>query len=414
MSEPAPLGLWEAWGIELEYMVVDRETLAVRPIVDELLAEFSADGTPGDVERGPIAWSNELSAHVVELKTNGPRASLAGCAADFLVDLRAIDAALAKHGAMLLPGAMHPTMDPRTELTLWPHEYGEVYRTYDRIFDCRRHGWANLQSQHVNLPFADDQEFERLHAAVRAVLPLLPALAASSPVMDGKVTSVLDNRMHVYCTHQARIPEAMGLVVPEVLRSRDEYDAKIFAPLREAARKLDPEGILQPEFLNARGAIARFQRMALEIRVLDIQETPRADLAIALFTTAIVRALAEERWAPLASLHALPTEGLAKVLSHVIRDGAEVVLDDRALLAVFGRNAPAPVGEILRGLRDDLRGGDAAWAELGPTVDQLLAKGSLAARLDARLEGAGGESEVQPVWRELAASLTTDRLFGVG
>ena len=53
---------------------------------------------------------------------------------------------------------MHPWMDPRAA-SLWPHEYGEVYAAYDRIFDCRRHGWANLQSVHLNLPFADEREF---------------------------------------------------------------------------------------------------------------------------------------------------------------------------------------------------------------------------------------------------------------
>ena len=40
---------------------------------------------------------------------------------------------------------------------------------------------------HVNLPFADDAQFARLHAAIRLVLPLLPALAASSPIAEGSV-----------------------------------------------------------------------------------------------------------------------------------------------------------------------------------------------------------------------------------
>ena len=43
---------------------------------------------------------------------------------------------------------------------------------------------------------------------------------------------------------------------------------------------LDPDGTLQHEWLNSRGAIARFDRNAIEIRVLDIQECPVADLAI--------------------------------------------------------------------------------------------------------------------------------------
>ena len=79
-------------------------------------------------------------------------------------------------GCTLLPGGVHPWMDPSKETRLWPHEYNEVYRSFDRIFGCAGHGWSNLQSTHLNLPFADDDEFGRLHAAIRAILPLLPAL----------------------------------------------------------------------------------------------------------------------------------------------------------------------------------------------------------------------------------------------
>ena len=85
-----------------------------------------------------------------------------------------------------MPTAMHPWMDPATETVLWD-DATDVYRTYDRIYGCRGHGWANLQSMHVNLPFADDSQFARLHAAIRLVLPLLPALAASSPIAEGSV-----------------------------------------------------------------------------------------------------------------------------------------------------------------------------------------------------------------------------------
>ena len=73
----APLHLFEAIGIELEYMIVDARTLAVRPIADQLLAAAgSVDGS--DVERGAVAWSNELALHVIEIKTNGPVARLGG------------------------------------------------------------------------------------------------------------------------------------------------------------------------------------------------------------------------------------------------------------------------------------------------------------------------------------------------
>jgi len=79
VNSPAPLALFAGFGIEMELMIVDRKTLAVRPIADELLR--AADGGSRwveDVERGTIAWSNEIVAHLVEFKTNGPAPGLAG------------------------------------------------------------------------------------------------------------------------------------------------------------------------------------------------------------------------------------------------------------------------------------------------------------------------------------------------
>jgi hypothetical protein len=154
------LGLFDGYGIELEYAVVDRETFTVQPIVDRLLRHF-AGSQVSDWEDGPIAWSNELALHVVELKTNGPAPALPGLSQRFETSLLRIEQALGGMGARLLPGGMHPTMEPEREFRRWPHDYGEIYAAYDRIFDCRGHGWSNLQCCHLNLPVANDAECGR-------------------------------------------------------------------------------------------------------------------------------------------------------------------------------------------------------------------------------------------------------------
>src|SRR5690606_17796342 len=146
-------GLFQGFGIELEYMIVDRSTLAVRPVADELLRAVT--GAYADaVDWTDTAWSNELVAHVIELKTQGPRAPLAGIAAPFAADVARINDLPEPLEAMLLPTAMHPWMDPRADTRLWPHGDATIYQTYDRIFGCQGHGWSNLQSMHLNLPFA--------------------------------------------------------------------------------------------------------------------------------------------------------------------------------------------------------------------------------------------------------------------
>ena len=59
----------------------------------------------------------------------------------------------------------------------------------------------------------------------------------------------------------------------------------------------DPDGVLRDEFLNSRGAIARFGRGSIEVRVIDVQECPRADLAVAVLVEGVLKLLVEERWA---------------------------------------------------------------------------------------------------------------------
>jgi glutamate---cysteine ligase / carboxylate-amine ligase len=289
----AELGLFEGYGIELEYMLVDRDTLRVAAICDRVLAIAAGEPT-ASIEDGPIAWSNELALHVIEVKTNGPVDALTVELADaFVADLRRIDAIAAQLGARLLPTAMHPTMDPGTQTKLWPHDGRPIYAAYDRAFGCSGHGWGNLQSCHINLPFADAEQFGRLHAAIRAVLPLLPALAASSPIVEGKVPGQLDARLGVYATNQRRVASIIGNVVPEPVFTPDDYQTQILAPMYRDVAPLDPDGVLQYEWLNSRGAIARFDRDAIEIRLLDVQETPLADLAIAMLVISAARSLTE-------------------------------------------------------------------------------------------------------------------------
>jgi hypothetical protein len=126
-------GLFEAFGVEIEYMIADRVSLDVMPVCDRLI-EAVAGGPESEIERGPIAWSNELTLHVLELKTNGPAPTLSGLSEAFHTGVQDANRALEPFGARLLPGGMHPWMDPGTETRLWPHEYTEVYRTFDRIF----------------------------------------------------------------------------------------------------------------------------------------------------------------------------------------------------------------------------------------------------------------------------------------
>jgi len=410
---PEPLSLFEGYGIEIEATVVDAETLDPLPIVDELLRSAAgADEWVEDVDDGPIGWSNELVSHVVELKTGGPVRSYAGLAEAFAASIGRMSSRLAEGwNARLMPSGMHPWMDPRRETRLWPHDHGPVYGAYDRLFDCRRHGWANVQSVHLNLSFADEQEFGRLMAAVRLVLPLIPALAASSPVVEGRATGLLDNRLDFYRTNSQRVRSMTGDVIPEPVFGFAEYEQRVLGVLYRELESVGADAVLHgQEWTNARGAIARFDRMAIEIRLIDVQECPAADLAVSAAVSGLVRALVEERWCSSGRQRLFPTTGLVELLAGAIRDGPRAVVEDRAYARLLGaeRAGPLSMGALWRRLAEQTFDGT---PELEGFLQVVLREGTLAERILAALGDGFDRPALHRVYGRLCECLSAGRPF---
>lgn len=402
------IALFQKTGVELEYMVVDADTLDVRPIADQLFEQVAgepvSDIEPDDPETG-IGWSNELALHVVELKTPRPVPSLDPLPQRFQEHIRKVNALLADMNARLLPTGMHPWMDPHREMRLWPHEYNEIYQTFDRIFSCQGHGWANLQSTHINLPFANDDEFGRLHAAIRLVLPILPALAASTPVMDGKLTGLADSRLEVYRHNARKVPQVAAKVVPEPVWTRKAYEDELLGGIYDVMRPMDPEGVLRHEWVNARGCIARFNRGSIEIRLLDLQECPAADLAVVRLVHDVVQAMTEERWIDAEAQRAYAVDSLHEVLVRCIRDGERAVIEDAAFLRAFGmRDGTVAAGELWGQLQETLRPDDVV-------ARRLLKAGSLSSRIMAALPADPDRDALWTIYRELADCLRDGELF---
>jgi carboxylate-amine ligase len=412
MNPEPPIGLFQAAGIELEYMIVDAETLAVRPIADKLLAEVGGSAEQ-EVELGPVAWSNELALHVIEMKTNGPRASLAGLGATFQDSIAHMERLLEPLGARLMPTGMHPLMEPERELKLWPHENDLIYRTFDRIFDCRGHGWANLQSMHINLPFAGDREFGRLHAAMRVILPILPALAASSPICDGQLSGRMDTRMHVYRGNARRVPSVSGVIVPEPVFTRAAYEGQLLQRVYDDLAPHDPDGVLRFEWVNARGCIARFDRSALEIRVLDLQECPRADIAVAGAIIAVVHALVKEDPCSSEAQRAFSEHRLADILWPVVDQAEHAVISDPHYLRLFGLSGRERVsaGDLWHYLLETYVRAEPDYPEWAEALAVIAEHGCLARRIERALGPEPDIKRIRAVYRRLAECLRTDTLF---
>jgi carboxylate-amine ligase len=399
-------------GVELEYVIVDRESLSILPVADELLHRLSGTHA-SEVKHGTLAWSNELVLHLLELKNATPAGDVQSLPAAFQSEIQRINHLLRSMNARLMPTGMHPWMNPATETRLWPHKDADIYLAYDRIFNCKQHGWANLQSMHLNLPFADDYEFERLHAAVRLLLPILPALAASSPIAEGNNTGFMNFRMKNYCTHQIRVPSTIGRVIPETAINRTGYEAEILSPMYRDIAVLDEEGILQHEWLNARGAVPRFDRNAIEIRVIDTQECLQANLAIAAVAIDAVRTLYNETYTPLAEQQAIGTDELARIMQACIRDAEQAVIANAEYLRLMGLPVHRCEGrDLWRHLiasmiqnQPEQRG---TWQN---ELRTILEHGPLARRILHALGPDYSRAQLRTVYRELCDCLEEGRMF---
>ena len=411
MDKTVFLSLFSGYGIEIEYMIVDERSLDVLPVSDRVIRDL-AGAMVNEVERGAVAWSNELVMHVIELKTNGPAPAVSGLPVPFLENVREINSRLETIHGMLMPTGMHPWMDPYRETTLWSHGNREIYDTYNRIFNCQGHGWSNLQSMHINLPFADDREFALLHDAIRVLLPVLPALSASTPFADGGFTGLMDTRMEVYRHNSKRIPSITGYVIPEAVASEEEYNKTILQPMYRDIAPHDPDGILQDEWLNSRGAIARFDRHTIEIRTIDTQEMPVSDIAVAAMIISVLKTLIAGKWMEPARLSSISTSALAEIFLHFIADADEGIIDNRDFLEVFLFPDRKCCGrEFWLYLRESVAFEDNGNPVLAQAMDHILNRGPLARRMIQATGKDVKRSRLKETFRRLCDCLEQGELF---
>lgn len=408
------LSLFEGYGIELEYMIVRRSDLSVAPIADELMKDI-AGAYVSDVDDGDISWSNELVGHVIEFKTSQPVATLSGIDSSFhrsALKANSILSRIADTPALIMPTAMHPYMNPDTDTYLWRHDNNEVYEAYNRIFDCRGHGWSNLQSMHINLPFQGDEEFKKLHTAIRFILPILPSLAASSPVVDGKLTGAKDSRLLYYLQNQKRIPSIAGHVIPEPVHSIQEYQDRILSPMFSDIIPFDPNGILRGDWLNSRGAIARFDRQSIEIRVLDVQECPKADLAIAELICASLQLLVEERFATIDDLLQIDTIPMRRQFdeSCILAESASILVPEYSRIFDL-HEENGTVQDIWRFLFNCAKKENRLSDSHAKTMADILNLGSLSTRIVSSLGGNPTRERIQETYFLLCNCLANNSLF---
>lgn len=362
-----PYRPYEVCGLELEYVTIDRDLNVVHR-TEQALAALAGHAC-SDLSLGAIGFSNEIFDHVIELKTLAPHRSFEKLETLLVEGVRRLDGLLARRfGARLLPTGMHPWFDP-AKAALWKRANRSIYETYERLFPIYTHGWANVQASHVNLPLGTEADAVAMMNAAALVVPYLPALAASSPVVEGELVEFACGRMHHLLGHQRKIPESIGAMVPEYMESYKQYRHDVLRPMFHALDGLPDTQELRRDYFNARAAVIKFGRDSIEVRALDTQECVRRDVAVALFTRSALQAFSQQLQSGqlalpdhqllVADLHATVRHGrAARVHAPHLGDRLDRDADGRAragdALEIMLELATPEVKKAERGYLDDI------------------------------------------------------------
>jgi glutamate---cysteine ligase / carboxylate-amine ligase len=280
----------EVIGPEHELSLVNDELKAL-PIADQVIKDYCGK-IMNFVELPEFTFGKEMQLHVMELKANVPFQSPEVFEETMQKAVTTLSDFLGKkYDAHLLGTGMHPLLK-LNETGIWPHRHNKIYEEYGRIFNLQQHGWLNIQSFHLNLPYQKEADGILMHNLLANICPYLPAVSASSPIYEGKLHENVDNRLGFYKVNQREVPSVSGDVVPEYVSSFKMYRNDIIGRYsQELAKAGASKTLLFREWVNSRGVIFRFDRSALEVRVMDEQECIKSDVALSCFVRAALRGL---------------------------------------------------------------------------------------------------------------------------
>ncbi|MGQ9530741.1 MAG: glutamate-cysteine ligase family protein [Candidatus Bathycorpusculaceae bacterium] len=296
--------------------MVNQELKAL-PIVDKVIKDFHGR-IVNFVEQSHFTFGKELQLHVMEIKPNTPFKSPEKFEETMQeAVLTLTDFLESKYKAHLLGTGMHPLL--RLEETgVWPHRHRKIYQAYTKVFNLKQHGWLNIQSFQLNIPYFNEEKAILMHNILAEICAYLPAISAASPIYEGKFGACVDNRLYFYMTNQKEVASVTGDVIPEYIHSFDQYRKEIIKKYSlELAKKGIDKCLLHKDWVNSRGAIFRFDRRAIEIRIMDEQECIKADVALSCFLRALLRGMVK------GENILLPHEVLVKDFNSVIAEGLD-------------------------------------------------------------------------------------------
>jgi carboxylate-amine ligase len=187
-------------GVEEEFSILDPDTLELAPRFEELCAAADADRTLREHITG------ELISSEIEI-ISGVGADLHDALARQRDRRRRLFALVAANGAALGSTGTHPWADYREQPIIDTDHYRRVER------DLKYVAWRNNTfSLHVHVGVNDIDRAVRVCDRLRPVLPLLLAISANSPFLDGRDSGLHSARTQSFTKSFPRcgVPDAFG------------------------------------------------------------------------------------------------------------------------------------------------------------------------------------------------------------
>jgi carboxylate-amine ligase len=256
------------FGIEEEYFLVDAETKLVASNVPPAFFEAAKAAAEGRI-------SPEFLQPQIEV-ISSPHVSMAEARAELRHLRRTVAAVAAQHGLAILAAGTHPT-------AVWRQAQQTNKARYDAVMhDLQMIGQRDLLCGlhvHVELPDAD----ERVDVMYRMLpyLPLFLALSTSSPFWQSRRTGLKGYRLAAY-------DELPRTGVPELFRSREQFDAYVRALVRS--------GVIEDSSFIWWAIRPSLANPTLELRAPDSCTLVEDSIAIAALYRTLMRHLYVNRW----------------------------------------------------------------------------------------------------------------------
>jgi glutamate---cysteine ligase / carboxylate-amine ligase len=397
-------GLLFGLQLELAYALVGQGSLDALPRADEVLSSLSGERMR-EVEAGNLRWINRGPLHLLRLGMRHGADSLAQAEqllVEGLISLREHATAVE---AGLLPTGMHPWLRA-SDARRWPHGGDGRDEAVLALYGKDRHGWANQQGLRLSLPFASETRFRELFSSLRFALPLLPALAASSPFVEGHVGPARNCRLAA----RRDLLEGRSLV-PPAYEGREAYQAELVEPLRRERNSVDSRLLVFD--LCGHVLQADFDAGLIHLYALDAQECLQADLALCAFTAATAgwlmheTAVVDTPW---------PSARLAELVECSLIDAEVGVIRDTDYLELLGypERGKCRFRELLQFLLEDKLAQDPAIVARKEILTTMRTA-SLATRMVTWLEQdreSWGAEELFHLYRDLVQCSETNESYG--